>query len=59
MTSKYGFFAEEEYIPPFARQTTRRDAVEGVKGGSLRPFRPVSSHHTGKVRKRLMHGDIS
>ena len=52
MTSKYGHFAELEYVPPFGQQAKRGKAREDVKSNSLRPFRPVSCDHSGKVRDR-------
>ena len=49
MTNKYGFFADHEYIPPIASQAVNRKAREGVKANYVRPFRPVSGDHSGKV----------
>ncbi len=53
MTSKYGHFAELEYIPPIRQQAKREKAGEKVEANSLRPFRPVSGDHTGKVKESL------
>ena len=51
MTSKYGFFAEQEYIPPIAHQAIKRGVRKEAKENALRPFRLVSKDHSGKVMR--------
>ena len=50
MTSKYGYFSEQEYIPPVALEGGKRRGSQQHKENATRPFRPVSGDHLGKVR---------
>ena len=50
MTSKYGFFSEQDYIPPVALEGGKRSGSQQHKENASRPFRPVSGNHLGNVR---------